>query len=243
MKACLVSLAVIFSCIELVHCQSVNCTYTNSTGSYWDLSPLTYNPSDPSPTGYSFSTTTEYTYYVNFCDEVSNSNLDDCNKSVPSGSCQVYNGYYYSAGNFCSAVGSYRTTVINVACDPTVDDFQIVSETSINCIYSLNGISKYGCPITNVDYSCCFYSQNNVTFSSSMCVLKDYGCPNIPGFTEESSIDVSSCDDCSLSPYICCEYSNTQYTTSICSTVDDGCQIISGYTLTNSFAVDSCSDC
>lgn len=103
MKVCLVSLAVIFLCLELVHCQSVNCTYTNSTGSYWDLSPLTYNPSDPSPTGYS-STINEHTYYVNFCDEVSNSNLYDCNKGVPSGSCQhlEYNGDYYSAGTVAS---------------------------------------------------------------------------------------------------------------------------------------------
>ena len=33
MKACLVSLVLIFSCIELVHCQSVDCTFINSTGS------------------------------------------------------------------------------------------------------------------------------------------------------------------------------------------------------------------
>ena len=44
----------------------------------------------------------------------------------------------YSDGTYCSNVGSYRTTVINVACDPTVDDFQIVSESEpSSCNYSL----------------------------------------------------------------------------------------------------------
>ena len=101
MKTCLVSLVLIFVCFELVHCQSVNCTYTNSTGTYWDLNPLTYNPSDPSPTGYSYSNSAS-TYFVNFCDEVSSNNLSDCNKNVPAGSCQSSSGNYHSAGTVSS---------------------------------------------------------------------------------------------------------------------------------------------
>ena len=102
MKACLVSLVLIFSCIELVHCQSVDCTFINSTGSYWDLTPLRYDPTNPSPLGYSYPSYDGNTFYVNFCDEVSNSNLSDCNKSAPSGSCQRSTRNYYSAGTVAS---------------------------------------------------------------------------------------------------------------------------------------------
>jgi len=162
-----VSFLLIVFCFEWTYCQSVDCTYTNSSGAYWNLTPLRYDPSEPSPSGYSLITTQGSTFYVNFCDEVSTNNLNDCNSDAPAGSCQqtgnpssfysagavsgmtftdfTPTGSYtdgiaikYTDGNVCTNVGLTRQTTINVICDPTVDGFQLISESEPStCTYIL----------------------------------------------------------------------------------------------------------
>ena len=95
----LVCLFVLFSCTLSVLCDSSNCSYTDTDGNYYDLSPLTYDPSSPSPSTYQISDTYN-TYYINFCEEVSqligNGTCSDDNSAA---TCQYSGGSYYSCGS------------------------------------------------------------------------------------------------------------------------------------------------
>ena len=98
---CLVRLFVLFSCTLSVLC---TCSYTDTDGNYYDLSPLTYDPSSASPSNYQITDTAGNTYYINFCAEVSESiGNGTCNENYPSGSCQHSGISYYS----CGALSTY----------------------------------------------------------------------------------------------------------------------------------------
>ena len=88
-----------FSCVSLV-CSQSHCIIYNNDGKPLDISVLAYNPSKPSPPGYSYNLTVDGTYinsyFVNFCAPVSTSL--GCSKSGSSGACEISTGTVYSAG-------------------------------------------------------------------------------------------------------------------------------------------------
>merc|ERR1712137_1168129 len=85
-------------CASYVLAQN-NCSYTDGSGNTFDLSPLTYDPSQSSPDGYNAQDTAGQTYYINFCQEVSQVSLSACSKTSPSAVCQTSSGNYHPAGS------------------------------------------------------------------------------------------------------------------------------------------------
>merc|ERR1712137_428336 len=85
-------------CASYVLAQN-NCSYTDGSGNTFDLSPLTNDPSQSSPDGYNAQDTAGQTYYINFCQEVSQVSLSACSKTSPSAVCQTSSGNYHPAGS------------------------------------------------------------------------------------------------------------------------------------------------
>ena len=82
--------------INVVHLS--NCIYTYNRVVY-DMSGLTYDPTQPSPPGYSGQDAEGRTYFINFCEQVSQVTVPECNSVFPSSSCQEESdGIYRSAG-------------------------------------------------------------------------------------------------------------------------------------------------
>ena len=106
MKVILV-LVVLFA-VALAYSPAYPCTYTNSNGTMYDLSSLAYDPSgSPPASGYSYLSGGN-TFYINFCDSVSTTELAACNREAPAGSCQLSAGSYVSCGAASSAsLGPY----------------------------------------------------------------------------------------------------------------------------------------
>jgi len=88
--------------VALVAAQTapMSCEYTDGAGNTFDLSPLTYDPSQNSPTGYNAMDSSSQNYYINFCQQVStvDTNTAPCNKAAPAAVCQSSGGNYHSAG-------------------------------------------------------------------------------------------------------------------------------------------------
>ena len=75
-----------------------SCSYTNSGGDTWDLSPLTYDYTAPAiPAGYAMQGNDGNVYYINFCAPVVET-LTDCITNPASGSCQLSGGNYHPSG-------------------------------------------------------------------------------------------------------------------------------------------------
>merc|ERR1712137_1318811 len=95
--------------IAFVVAQAPSCQFTDpASGNSYDLSSLTYDPSQASPAGYSGNDQSGQTYYINFYQQVSttDSKTATCNKFAPASSCQTSGGNYHSAGALSTQVFS-----------------------------------------------------------------------------------------------------------------------------------------
>merc|ERR1712167_87225 len=93
----------------VVACQNTTapCTFT-SNGHTYDLSALTYDPSQSSPDGYSTMDQSEHTYFINFCQQVStvDSSTIGCNNLGPTAVCLVSGPVKASCGVVANQVFS-----------------------------------------------------------------------------------------------------------------------------------------
>lgn len=94
-------LRLVFLCafVTFVVCVQNNCTFTmkvNGTTEEFDLSPLTYDPSQPPPPNYQIVGADSNTYYINFCEQVSISL--GCSDNYEYAACQKSGLNYFGTG-------------------------------------------------------------------------------------------------------------------------------------------------
>lgn len=77
---------------------SNTCSYTDSDGDYFNLSPLTYDPTGAAPSGYQITDSAGFIYYVNFCETVSDLIGSGVCANDGSASCQLSSGNYFNCG-------------------------------------------------------------------------------------------------------------------------------------------------
>merc|ERR1712108_53006 len=142
-------------------------------GTSIDITPLSYDPTQSAPDGYSYSTSDGNTFYVNFCEQVASNINEVCNKNAPNGACQQSGTAYYASGtvssmvwlnyvsdgkytegtgvkyingDYCKSFATNRNTAIYVGCDSSAGVGSLYSEVSNGCDYTLYFASEYGCP-------------------------------------------------------------------------------------------------
>merc|ERR1712130_864846 len=87
-------------CVAFAVAQNSTCGFEDSAGNSYDLSDLSYDPSQLSPDGYNGVDQNQQAYFINFCQQVStvDSRTTGCSKSAPAAACQDSGGNIHNAG-------------------------------------------------------------------------------------------------------------------------------------------------
>eukprot|EP01105_Mastigella_eilhardi_P025963 TRINITY_DN7267_c0_g1_i1.p1 TRINITY_DN7267_c0_g1~~TRINITY_DN7267_c0_g1_i1.p1 ORF type:complete len:304 (-),score=63.77 TRINITY_DN7267_c0_g1_i1:61-972(-) len=143
---------------------SQSCSYTSSTGYFYDLSGMTHGSGAEDM----IINDAGSTFFVNVCGVTTAA----CSPTTPMSVCQKgYNAYYgagalftqqfsggedgqgvnvwYGDGTLCGD-GDVRNTLLKISCDPSVSGAGVIDSTQeVGCNYTMKVRSKYACPQVN----------------------------------------------------------------------------------------------
>jgi len=180
--------------------------FTGPSGSTYDLSSLTTTD------GYQFKAGVGYTYYWNFCKNVTNT---ACNQSTVcqllqdnasfslgflpatisegAGNKQGVTVTYVNNQRKCNG-GVVPTTHIQVACDPAATSpiVHSVTEASV-CTYIISMSSSVTCQSSSGKELCCLYQTE--ASQKTLCT-SDVICPTLSGYQQIGAWHVSNCTYC-----------------------------------------------